>query len=49
MRVTVIGATGNVGSGMRENAGGPTPPLDLATSAPARVREVLTGIGHASR
>jgi UDP-glucose 4-epimerase len=36
-------------AGMRENAGGPTPPLDPATSGPARVREVLTGIGHTSR
>ena len=35
--------------GMREGAGGPTPPLDPATSGPARVREVLTGIGHTSR
>jgi nucleoside-diphosphate-sugar epimerase len=31
--------------GMREGAGTPTPPLDPATSGPARVREILTGVG----
>jgi nucleoside-diphosphate-sugar epimerase len=31
--------------GMREGAGQPTPPLSPATSGPARVREILTGIG----
>jgi UDP-glucose 4-epimerase len=36
-------------AGMRTGAGGPTPPLDPATSGPARVREVLTGVGHASK
>jgi UDP-glucose 4-epimerase len=35
--------------GMRERAGGPTPPLDPSTGGPARVREVLTGIGHTSK
>jgi nucleoside-diphosphate-sugar epimerase len=35
--------------GMREGAGHPTPPLDPATSGPLRVREVLTGVGRASR
>jgi nucleoside-diphosphate-sugar epimerase len=35
--------------GMRRGAGGPTPPLDPATSGPARVREVLTGVGHTSK
>lgn len=35
--------------GMREGAGGPTPPLDPATGGPARVREVLTGIGSTSK
>jgi UDP-glucose 4-epimerase len=34
--------------GMREGAGSPTPPLDPQTTAPARVREVLTGVGHTS-
>jgi nucleoside-diphosphate-sugar epimerase len=31
--------------GMREGAGTGTPPLDPATSGPARVRELLTGVG----
>jgi nucleoside-diphosphate-sugar epimerase len=31
--------------GMREGAGTSTPPLDPATSGPARVRELLTGVG----
>jgi UDP-glucose 4-epimerase len=31
--------------GMREGAGTPTPPLDPGTSGPARVRELLTGVG----
>ena len=31
--------------GIREGAGAPTPPLDPATSGPARVREVAGGIG----
>ena len=35
--------------GMREHAGGPTPPLDPAAGGPARVREVLTGVGHTSK
>jgi UDP-glucose 4-epimerase len=35
--------------GMREGAGHPTPPLDPAASGPLRVREVLTGVGRASR
>ena len=35
--------------GMRTGAGGPTPPLDPQTSGPARVREVLTGVGHTSK
>ena len=35
--------------GMREGAGGPTPPLDPAASGPARVREILTGVGHTSK
>jgi len=34
--------------GMREGAGTPTPPLDPGTSGPARVRELLTGIGSRS-
>jgi nucleoside-diphosphate-sugar epimerase len=35
--------------GLRDGAGHPTPPLDPATSGPLRVREVLTGVGRASR
>jgi UDP-glucose 4-epimerase len=35
--------------GMRERAGFPTPPLDPSTGGPARVREVLTGVGGQSR
>jgi nucleoside-diphosphate-sugar epimerase len=35
--------------GMREGAGGPTPPHDPTTGGPARIREVLTGIGHTSK
>lgn len=31
--------------GMREGAGVATPPLDPRTSGPARVREILTGVG----
>jgi UDP-glucose 4-epimerase len=31
--------------GMREGSGAPTPPLDPDAGGPARVREVLTGIG----
>jgi nucleoside-diphosphate-sugar epimerase len=31
--------------GMRDGAGSPTPPLDPGTSGPARVRELLTGVG----
>jgi hypothetical protein len=34
--------------GMREGAGAPTPPLDPATSGPARLREFATGIGRRS-
>ena len=32
--------------GMREGAGLPTPPLDPATSGPARMREFATGVGR---
>jgi UDP-glucose 4-epimerase len=35
--------------GMREGAGLPTPPLDPSTGGPARVREVLSGVGGRSR
>jgi UDP-glucose 4-epimerase len=34
--------------GMRERAGEDTPPLSPQTTAPARVREVLTGVGRTS-
>ena len=36
-------------AGMREGAGAPTPPLDPQAGGPARVREVLTGVGRTSR
>jgi hypothetical protein len=32
--------------GLREGAGIETPPLDPSTGGPARVREVLTGVGR---
>jgi nucleoside-diphosphate-sugar epimerase len=32
-------------AGLREGAGAPTPPLDPATSGPARVRELVGGLG----
>jgi nucleoside-diphosphate-sugar epimerase len=35
--------------GLREQAGLDTPPLSPETSGPLRVREFLTGVGHASR
>jgi nucleoside-diphosphate-sugar epimerase len=35
--------------GMRESAGAPTPPLDPSAGGPARVREILTGVGSRSR
>jgi UDP-glucose 4-epimerase len=35
--------------GMREGAGEDTPPLSPETTAPARMREVLTGVGRTSR
>jgi UDP-glucose 4-epimerase len=35
--------------GMHEAAGSDTPPLSPETTAPARVREALTGVGHRSR
>jgi UDP-glucose 4-epimerase len=35
--------------GMRDGAGVQTPPLAPETSGPARVREVLTGVGRTSR
>jgi hypothetical protein len=34
---------------MREGAGWPTPPLDPGTGGPARVRELLTGVGGRER
>lgn len=35
--------------GMRTGAGVPTPPLDPSAGGPARVREVLTGVGRTSK
>ena len=36
-------------AGMREGAGGPTPPLARQAGGPLRLREVLTGVGGRSR
>jgi UDP-glucose 4-epimerase len=33
-------------AGLREGAGAPTPPLDAGAGGPARVRELLTGVGR---
>jgi nucleoside-diphosphate-sugar epimerase len=35
--------------GLHDGAGHPTPPLDPRTSGPLRAREILTGIGRASK
>ena len=50
-RVSSLEALLEVVAGMREGAGGPTPPLDPDAGGPARLGEVLSGIGareHAS-
>jgi nucleoside-diphosphate-sugar epimerase len=36
-------------AGMRDRAGEHTPPLDPGTGGPARIREVLTGVGQTSK
>jgi nucleoside-diphosphate-sugar epimerase len=36
-------------AGMRDRAGDATPPLDPSTGGPARIREVLTGVGQTSK
>lgn len=36
-------------AGMRDRAGEHTPPLDPSTGGPARIREVLTGVGQTSK
>ncbi|HYF28277.1 MAG TPA: NAD-dependent epimerase/dehydratase family protein [Baekduia sp.] len=48
-RVGADEALSELVGGMRAGAGHPTPPLDPRTSGPARVREVLTGVGQTSR
>jgi hypothetical protein len=45
-RFTSLQALEELLAGMREGADLPTPPLARVTTAPARVREFLTGIGH---
>jgi nucleoside-diphosphate-sugar epimerase len=45
-RYTATEALAELVEGMREGAGAQTPPLDPRTTAPARVRELLTGIGR---
>jgi UDP-glucose 4-epimerase len=35
--------------GLRESDGLPTPPLEPSAGGPFRLREILTGVGHASR
>ncbi|WP_205697501.1 NAD-dependent epimerase/dehydratase family protein [Conexibacter sp. SYSU D00693] len=48
-RVSADEALRELVEGMRQGAGHDTPPLDPRTSGPARVREVLTGVGRTSR
>ncbi len=48
-RVSADDALRELVRAMRDGAGHPTPPLDPATSGPARIRELLTGVGHGSR
>ena len=48
-RHTSVEAFQELFDGIRDNAGLPTPPLDPQTSGPLRIREVLTGIGQASK
>jgi hypothetical protein len=36
-------------AGMRDHSGAETPPLDPGAGGPLRVRELLTGLGGASR
>jgi UDP-glucose 4-epimerase len=48
-RYTAADALLELIDGIREGAGENTPPLSPGTTAPARVREVLTGVGRTSR
>ncbi|HEV2062658.1 MAG TPA: NAD-dependent epimerase/dehydratase family protein [Solirubrobacteraceae bacterium] len=48
-RVSAVDAFAELFDGIREGADLETPPLARATSGPARVREVLTGVGSTSR
>lgn len=43
--VDALDALAEVVEGMRVGAGAPTPPLDPATSGPARLRELASGVG----
>jgi UDP-glucose 4-epimerase len=45
-RYSATEALAELMEGMREGAGAKTPPLDPTTTAPARLREFLTGIGR---
>jgi len=44
-RVSSLEALLELLTGLREGAGGPTPPLDTDTGGPARTGELLSGIG----
>ena len=46
---TAVDAFNDLFDGIRAGAGDDTPPLSPATSGPLRVREVLTGVGGASK
>ena len=48
-RKTALEAFAELFDGLREGADDDTPPLARSTSGPARVREVLTGVGSTSR
>ncbi|HEX8208232.1 MAG TPA: NAD-dependent epimerase/dehydratase family protein [Solirubrobacteraceae bacterium] len=48
-RVSAVDAFAELFDGLREGGELDTPPLARATSGPARVREVLTGVGSTSR
>jgi hypothetical protein len=43
--VSSLDALAEMIDGMRTGAGGPTPPLDPATSGPLRSQEIATGVG----
>jgi nucleoside-diphosphate-sugar epimerase len=45
-QVDALDAIEEVMAGMRDGAGGPTPPLDAAAGGPLRSRELTTGLGE---